>query len=122
MSVQKQDDFGAVVALIEAARKRTYQAVNADAEIEPALLSQLPWTHHLIILGQSKRSEERGFYLRKAALRAESTNRLTALQWLQIICMECKAFAIISVNKTRQGYARKRILKPAGYSFLGCAA
>jgi hypothetical protein len=23
-------------------------------------------------------------------------------------------------NKTRQGYARKRILKPAGSSFLGC--
>lgn len=24
------------------------------------------------------------------------------------------------LNKTRQGYARKRILKPAGSSFLGC--
>jgi predicted nuclease of restriction endonuclease-like (RecB) superfamily len=29
-----------------------------------ALLRQLPWTHHLIILGQSKRPEEREFYLR----------------------------------------------------------
>ena len=24
-----------------------------------------------------------------------------------------------ALNKTRQGYARKRILKPAGYFFLG---
>jgi predicted nuclease of restriction endonuclease-like (RecB) superfamily len=31
-----------------------------------ALLRQLPWTHHLIILGQSKRPEEREFYLRLA--------------------------------------------------------
>lgn len=29
-------------------------------------VSQLPWTHHLIILSQSKRPEEREFYLRMA--------------------------------------------------------
>jgi hypothetical protein len=28
----------------------------------------------------------------------------------------------INNNKTRQGYARKRILKLAGYLFVGCAA
>lgn len=27
----------------------------------------------------------------------------------------------IDRNKTRQGYARKRILKPAGYFFLGAS-
>lgn len=27
---------------------------------------------------------------------------------------------IILFNKTRQGYARKRILKPAGYFFVAC--
>jgi len=31
-----------------------------------ALLTQLPWTHNLIILSQSKRPEEREFYLRMA--------------------------------------------------------
>ena len=31
-----------------------------------ALLTQIPWTHNLIILGQSKRPEEREFYLRMA--------------------------------------------------------
>jgi predicted nuclease of restriction endonuclease-like (RecB) superfamily len=30
------------------------------------LVAQLPWSHHLIILGQSKRPEEREFYLRVA--------------------------------------------------------
>jgi predicted nuclease of restriction endonuclease-like (RecB) superfamily len=30
------------------------------------LVAQLPWTHHLIILGQSKRREEREFYIRLA--------------------------------------------------------
>ena len=29
-------------------------------------MRQLPWTHHLIILGQSKHPEEREFYLRQA--------------------------------------------------------
>ena len=28
----------------------------------------------------------------------------------------------IDSNKTRQGYARKRTLKLAGYSFVGCTA
>jgi predicted nuclease of restriction endonuclease-like (RecB) superfamily len=30
------------------------------------LVAQLPWSHHLIILGQSKRPEEREFYVRLA--------------------------------------------------------
>ena len=29
-------------------------------------VAQLPWSHHLIILGQSKRPEEREFYVRLA--------------------------------------------------------
>jgi predicted nuclease of restriction endonuclease-like (RecB) superfamily len=32
----------------------------------PALLRKLPWTHHMIIIGQSKRLEEREFYLKLA--------------------------------------------------------
>ena len=38
---------------------------TADKEVT-ALLTQLPWTHNLIILTQSKRPEEREFYLRLA--------------------------------------------------------
>lgn len=32
-----------------------------------------------------------------------------------------KQTARITGNKTRQGYARKRILKLAGYFFVGCS-
>ncbi len=38
---------------------------TADKEVT-ALLTQLPWTHNLVILTQSKRPEEREFYLRLA--------------------------------------------------------
>ena len=38
---------------------------SRDENVAP-LVRQLPWSHHLIILGQSKRPEEREFYLRVA--------------------------------------------------------
>ena len=38
------------------------------------LVTQLPWTHHLMILGRRKRAEEREFYLR-LAVRERWTNR-----------------------------------------------
>jgi predicted nuclease of restriction endonuclease-like (RecB) superfamily len=42
-----------------------YEIYRGDAKVTP-LVSQLPWTHNLIILNQSKRREEREFYLRLA--------------------------------------------------------
>jgi predicted nuclease of restriction endonuclease-like (RecB) superfamily len=42
------------------------KAPSRGEEKVSALLRQLPWTHHLIILSQSKRMEEREFYLRLA--------------------------------------------------------
>jgi predicted nuclease of restriction endonuclease-like (RecB) superfamily len=42
--------------------------------IVSALLTQLPWTHNLIILSQCKQSEEREFYLR-AAIRSHWSSR-----------------------------------------------
>ena len=45
--------------------RQFYDAYRHDKKVS-ALLTQLPWTHSLIILGQSKRSEEREFYLRMA--------------------------------------------------------
>lgn len=46
--------------------RRFYETYCGDEKLAP-LLRQLPWTHHLIILGESKRPEEREFYLRLAA-------------------------------------------------------
>lgn len=44
-------------------------------------MRQLPWTHHLIILGQSKRPEEREFYLRLAVRERWSKRELERQLW-----------------------------------------
>ena len=46
--------------------RQFYEAYRDDTKISP-LARQLPWTHNQIILSQSKRPEEREFYLRMAA-------------------------------------------------------
>ena len=45
--------------------RQFYDTYNGDEKVAP-LVRQLPWSHHLIILGQSKRPEEREFYMRVA--------------------------------------------------------
>ena len=47
-------------------RMRQFYEAYADNQLVSALLRLLPWTHHLIILSQSKRPEEREFYMRLA--------------------------------------------------------
>lgn len=46
--------------------RQFYEAYQGDEIVTP-LVTQLSWTHNLIILTQSKRPEEREFYLRMAA-------------------------------------------------------
>lgn len=46
---------------------RQFFDAYAKTEVVSALLAQLPWTHHLLILGRCKRMEEREFYIRLAA-------------------------------------------------------
>jgi predicted nuclease of restriction endonuclease-like (RecB) superfamily len=55
--------------------RQFYEAYRGEA-IVSALLRQLPWTHHLIILGQSKRHDEREFYVRMAAKERWSSRQL----------------------------------------------
>jgi predicted nuclease of restriction endonuclease-like (RecB) superfamily len=45
--------------------KQFYDTYRGESIVSP-LVRQLHWSHHLIILGQSKRREEREFYLRLA--------------------------------------------------------
>ncbi len=45
-------------------RMRQFFDAYAKDERVSALLTQLPWTHHLLILGRCKRAEEREFYIR----------------------------------------------------------
>lgn len=48
-------------------RMRQFYQTYCDEPIVAPLVRQLPWTHNLIILSQSKRPEEREFYLRRAS-------------------------------------------------------
>lgn len=57
-------------------RMRKFYEVYRDDAIVAALLRQLPWTHHLTILEQSRRPEEREFYLRMAITERWSSRQL----------------------------------------------
>ncbi len=57
-------------------RMRQFYETYRDQEFVTALLTQLPWTHNLIILSQSKRPEEREFYLRTAVREQWSSREL----------------------------------------------
>ncbi len=47
-------------------RMRQFYEAYREEQIVSPLVRQLPWSHHLVILGQSKRPEEREFYVRLA--------------------------------------------------------
>jgi predicted nuclease of restriction endonuclease-like (RecB) superfamily len=57
-------------------RMRQFYEAYRDEKLVTALLTQLPWTHNLIILNQSKRPEEREFYLRLAIREKWSSREL----------------------------------------------
>ena len=57
-------------------RMRQFYEVYRNEEKVAALPRQLSWTHNLIILGQSKRPEEREFYLRMAIKEKWSSREL----------------------------------------------
>lgn len=55
--------------------RQFYEAYRGEPLVSAAL-TQLPWTHHLAILSQSKRPEERVFYLRQAIREQWSSREL----------------------------------------------
>ena len=55
--------------------RQFYETYRDDVKVS-ALLRQLPWTHNLIILNQSKRPEEREFYLHCAVQEKWSSREL----------------------------------------------
>jgi predicted nuclease of restriction endonuclease-like (RecB) superfamily len=55
--------------------KQFYEVYRDESKLAP-LVRLLPWTHNLLILGQSKRPEEREFYLRLAMQAKWSTREL----------------------------------------------
>jgi len=59
-------------------RMRQFFDTYSGSKKVSALLTQLPWTHNLIILGQAKRPEEREFYLRQCVTERWSSRELEA--------------------------------------------
>lgn len=57
-------------------RMRQFYETYRDQPIVAAVLQQLPWTHHLMILARCKRPEEREFYLRTSAKEHWSSREL----------------------------------------------
>ena len=57
-------------------RMRQFYETYRGNEKVSALLTQLPWTHNLLILAKSKREEEREFYLRLACEQEWSSREL----------------------------------------------
>lgn len=55
--------------------RQFYETYRNDTIVSP-LVRQLPWTHNLIILSQTKRPEEREFYLKMAAQECWSKREL----------------------------------------------
>lgn len=55
--------------------RQFYETYQEDKKVS-ALLTQLPWTHNLIILSQSKRPEECEFYLKMAIQEKWSSREL----------------------------------------------
>lgn len=56
--------------------RQFYEAyANADEKVS-ALLRQIPWTHHLILLGNAKQPEQRDFYLHLVAREKWSSRQL----------------------------------------------
>lgn len=57
-------------------RMRQFYEAWPDRELVSALLTQLPWTHHLVILGQAKPEGTREFYLHAAVRERWSSREL----------------------------------------------
>ena len=92
-----------------------------------ALLTQLPWTHNLIILTQAKRAEEREFYLRMAVQQRwgsrelERQFRLGAFE--QAVLAPAKVSAALTqmhgdaaAGAFKDGYVVEFLNLPAGHS------
>lgn len=53
--------------------RQFFEAYRADKKVSP-LVARLPWTHHLVILSQTKLPEEREFYI-LSAIKGQWTKR-----------------------------------------------
>lgn len=78
--------------------RQFYDTYRGDSIVSP-LVRQLPWTHNMIILSQSKHPEEREFYLRMAIQekwsKRELERQLKAALFERSITQPAKASAVL---------------------------
>lgn len=67
-------------------RMKQFHEAYRDFAIVSPLVRQLPWTHNLIIVSQSKRPEEREFYLRLATREQWSKRELERQFRTALLC------------------------------------
>lgn len=72
---QRHPEFGGFTRASLFRMRQFYDAYRRHAKVA-ALLRQLPWTHHLMILARCKQPEEREFYLHTAAREHWSSREL----------------------------------------------
>ncbi|RMM33317.1 hypothetical protein ALQ80_02190 [Pseudomonas coronafaciens pv. oryzae] len=107
-------------------RMRQFFEVYRDNEKVSAVLTQLPWTHHLIIFTQSRRPEKREFYLQMAIREKWSSRDLerqfkTAL-FERSVTQPAKASAMLKETRPaamdvfRDAYLVEFLELPAGHA------
>lgn len=104
-------------------RMRQFYECYRQHEIVSPLVTQLPWTHHLLILSHSKREEEREFYIRTAIRerwsKRELERQLRAGLFERTILHPPKVSPLVrqlhpeAVNLFKDAYALSRSLSPA---------
>lgn len=99
--------------------KKFYETYRNEA-ISAPLAHQLPWSHNLIILGQSKRPEEREFYLRMA-VREQWTKRELERQFKTALFERVALSPIKASPLVRQMYPEAQNIFKDAYTveFLG---
>jgi predicted nuclease of restriction endonuclease-like (RecB) superfamily len=79
--------------------RQFYEAYRDGKKVSP-LVRQLPWTHHLIILGRAKRPEQREFYVRLAVrerwTKRELERQLRAATFERAVLAPAKVSALLA--------------------------
>jgi predicted nuclease of restriction endonuclease-like (RecB) superfamily len=102
--------------------RQFFEAYRGDQTVS-SLLTQLPWTHHLTILSQAKRAEEREFYMRMAITERWSSRELErqcrSQRFHHVVCDPAKVSAVL-----RQSHPDAENIFKNSYSleFLGLPA
>jgi predicted nuclease of restriction endonuclease-like (RecB) superfamily len=79
--------------------RQFYETYRGDEKVAP-LVRQLSWSHHLLVLGQAKRPEEREFYLRMAIRerwgKRELERQLRAAAFERAVLAPAKVSAVLA--------------------------